>query len=92
MINIDSIAEEESDESEVTTIVGHRYIVTLDCNTIDEALRETINAIAPDKIISRRGAQFAIGTFTDHSHAEKLLEVIGEQYPEIKVAIVELDL
>ena len=92
MINIDSIAEEESDESEVTTIVGHRYIVTLECSTIDEALRETITAIAPDKIISRRGAQFAIGTFTDHSHAEKLLEVIGEQHPEIKVAIVELDL
>lgn len=93
MINIDSIAEEEeSDESEVTTIVGHRYIVTLECSAIDEALRETITAIAPDKIISRRGAQFAIGTFTDHSHAEKLLEVIGEQHPEIKVAIVELDL
>ena len=90
MINIDAISE-ESDESDVTPLVGHRYIVVLECESIDDALRATISATAPEKMISRRGTQFAIGTFTDHAEADALLTTIEEKHPEVTASIVELD-
>jgi hypothetical protein len=90
MINIDAISE-ESDESDVTPLVGHRYLVVLECESIDDALRATISATAPEKMISRRGTQFAIGTFTDHAEADALLTTIEEKHPEVTASIVELD-
>lgn len=64
----------------------------LECDTIDEALRQTITATSPDKVISRRGAQFAIGTFTDYAEATALLTALAEQHPDVGATIVELDL
>ena len=90
MINIDTIEEEDDDNT--TPLVGSRYIVMLECDTIDEALRQTITATSPDKVISRRGAQFAIGTFTDYAEATALLTALAEQHPEVSATIVELDL
>ena len=90
MINIDAISE-ESNESDVTPLVGHRYLVVLECESIDDALRATISATAPEKMISRRGTQFAIGTFTDHAEADALLTTIEEKHPEVTASIVELD-
>ena len=90
MINIDTIEEEDDDNT--TPLVGSRYIVMLECDTIDEALRQTITATSPDKVISRRGAQFAIGTFTDYAEATALLTALAEQHPDVGATIVELDL
>ena len=90
MINIDTLEEEDTDNT--TTLVGSRYIVMLECDTIDEALRQTITATSPDKVISRRGAQFAIGTFTDYAEATALLTALAEQHPDVSATIVELDL
>jgi hypothetical protein len=42
-------------------------------------------------MISRRGTQFAIGTFTDHAEADALLTTIEEKHPEVTASIVELD-
>lgn len=90
MINIDTLEEEDTDNT--TPLVGSRYIVMLECDTIDEALRQTITATSPDKVISRRGAQFAIGTFTDYAEATALLTALSEQHPDVSATIVELDL
>ncbi|MBQ5924616.1 MAG: hypothetical protein IIW97_04670, partial [Alistipes sp.] len=90
MINIDTLEEEDTDNT--TPLVGSRYIVMLECDTIDEALRQTITATSPDKVISRRGAQFAIGTFTDYAEATALLTALAEQHPDVSATIVELDL
>jgi hypothetical protein len=90
MINIDTLEEEDDDNT--TPLVGSRYIVMLECDTIDEALRQTITATSPDKVISRRGAQFAIGTFTDYAEATALLTALAEQHPDVSATIVELDL
>lgn len=94
MINIDSVTHQQDneDDTEGTDLVGHRYIVILECNTISDALRETITSTTPDKVISRRGAQFAIGTFTDQSEADILLSTIEEKHPEVTASLVELDL
>jgi hypothetical protein len=43
-------------------------------------------------VISRRGAQFAIGTFTDYAEATALLTALAEQHPDVGATIVELDL
>ena len=90
MINIDTLEEEDTDNT--TPLVGSRYIVMLECDTINEALRQTITATSPDKVISRRGTQFAIGTFTDYAEATALLTALAEQHPDVSATIVELDL
>jgi hypothetical protein len=90
MINIDNLSKNEDDTENVAP-VGSRYVVILNCSTISDALRETITSTSPDKSISRRGAQFAIGTFTDHSEADLLLSTIEEKHPEITVSIEELN-
>ena len=90
MINIDTLEEEDTDNT--TPLVGSRYIVMLECDTINEALRQTITTTSPDKVISRRGAQFAIGTFTDYAEATALLTALSEQHPDVSATIVELDL
>ena len=90
MVNIDSIDEQE--DTEVVVPVGHRYMVMLECDSLSESMRATISSTSPDKMITRRGAQFAIGTFTDHSEADILLSTIEEKHPEIKASIIELNL
>lgn len=84
--------EEEGGEESVAQPSGHRYIVLLECGEISESMRNTIAQAAPEKRISRRGAGFAIGTFTARSDAESLKNAISENHPKIKVSIVELNI
>ena len=87
-----SAANEEGSEESVAQPSGHRYIVLLECSEISESMRNTIAQAAPEKRISRRGAGFAIGTFTAKSDAESLKSAISENHPKIKVSIVELNI
>ena len=91
MVNL-SEPEQEVKESVKEQPSGHRYIVLLECGEISEPMRSTIAQSAPDKRISRRGAGFAIGTFTARSDAEGLKGAIEENHPKIKVSIVELNI
>ena len=88
----DDESESEGANAEVSQTLGHRYIVLLECNIISESMRSTISRVAPDKRISRRGAGFAIGTFTVRSDAESLQKVLSEDYPNIGVSIIELNI
>ncbi|MBO5801211.1 MAG: hypothetical protein J6R16_02950 [Alistipes sp.] len=94
MTNIDKMEDEgENDENgENVDIVGHRYIVMLECESISDAMRDTITNAAPEKMISRRGSQFAIGTFTEQTEAEELRLLIEESFPDVKASVVELEL
>lgn len=64
----------------------------LECESISDAMRDTITNAAPDKMISRRGSQFAIGTFTEQTEAEELRLLIEESFPDVKASVVELEL
>ena len=85
---------EPEPEEEVANVQtsGHRYIVQLACNALSETIRNTISMVAPDKRISRRGASFAVGTFTERSEAQTLQRALMESDPDIAVAIVELNI
>ena len=85
---------EPEPEEEVATVQtsGHRYIVQLECNALSETIRNTISMVAPDKRISRRGASFAVGTFTERSEAQTLQRALMESDPDIAVSIVELNI
>lgn len=89
-----SVNDKESDgsDADLSQTLGSRYIVLLECNAITDSMRSTIATIAPDKRVSRRGAGFAIGTFTSRSDAEGLHKVLEENYPNIKVSIIELNI
>ena len=85
-------SESDSANAEMSQTLGHRYIVLLECNAISESMRSTISRVAPDKRISRRGAGFAIGTFTMRGDAESLQKVLSEDHPNIDVSIIELNI
>lgn len=85
-------SESEDAGAELSQTLGHRYIVLLECNAISESIRSTISSFAPDKRISRRGAGFAIGTFSVRSDAEALQRVLSENHPNIEVSIIELNI
>ena len=87
-----SLPEPEVEETEVLQPSGHRYIVLLECGAISESMRATINTVAPDKRISRRGAGFAIGTFSLRDDAETLQSALLESNPNMEVSIVELNI
>lgn len=87
-----SLPEPEVEQTEVQQPSGHRYIVLLECSAISESMRATISAVAPDKRISRRGAGFAIGTFSVCDDAENLQTALLESNPGLKVSIVELNI
>ena len=87
-----NLCQEEDDEADKPVASSNRYIVTLECDNISDDMRQLITATTPDKMISRRGAQFAIGTFTERSEADLLMSTLIEHYPDIEVTIVELDL
>ena len=87
-----SVPEEESVATDSAQSVGQRFIVLLECGAITDSMRNTIDMVAPDKRISRRGSGFAIGTFTARSDAETLQSAIMENHPNVEVSIVELNL
>lgn len=86
-----SLPEPEVEQS-VTLSSGHRYMVMLECNALSESMRNVISMVAPDKRISRRGAGFAVGTFTERGEAESLQKALLESDPGITVSIVELNI
>lgn len=91
MVNLSTESDEET-SSEVVTPAGNRYIVMIECETLSDNIRETITGVAPDKMISRRGNKFAIGTFTERSEADMLLSTLMDRYPKITVTIEVIDL
>ena len=70
----------------ITSALGNR------ADSISDDMRQLISTTTPDKMISRRGQQFAIGTFAERSEADLLMSSLAEHYPDLEVAIVELDL
>lgn len=90
MVNL-SLAAEEDDTTEIIP-VGSRYIVILECETLSDEVRATITATAPEKMISRTGGKFAVGTFADRSEADVLISILQDMHPDITVSIKELDL
>ena len=90
MVNLS--AEESSDEGTNVAATGSRYLVMVECDAISDDMRTTITETSPDKIISRRGTQFAIGTFASRSEADILMATLTERYPDTTVSIVELDI
>ena len=91
MVNL-TAEEKREDKDEDDTPVGHRYIIILECTTIDDEVRASITSTAPDKMISRVGGNFAIGTFTYRAEADLLISTLMEKHPEVTVSIRELDL
>lgn len=89
-----NLSEEKSEKGEANEPVAsnNRYIVTLECDSISDDMRQLISTTTPDKMISRRGQQFAIGTFAERSEADLLMSSLAEHYPDLEVAIVQLDL
>lgn len=90
MVNL-SVAAESDGEEEITP-VGSRYVVVMECDSLSEDMRTMINATAPEKRISRIGADFAVGTFTERAEADILISTLMEQHPEVVVRLKELDL
>ena len=84
--------EPEADEVAVAQSSGSRYMVMIECNALSDAMRNAINMVAADKRISRRGAGFAVGTFSERGEAENLQKALLESDPNTKVSIVELNI
>ena len=88
MVNISQQREDDDQEE----IVLSRYMVVVGCETMEDAMRSAIEATAPDKMISRRGSQFVIGTFNSRADASHLVEVLTEQFPDVDSTLLELDI
>ncbi|MBO7263699.1 MAG: hypothetical protein J6U93_04155 [Alistipes sp.] len=84
--------EPENEEVATTQSSGQRYIVLLESNTLSESLRNIIEMVAPDKRVWRRGAGFAVGTFSERSEAENLHKALLESDPNTSMSIVELNI
>ena len=90
MVNI-TAEESGNTKEEVATPAGNRYIVMIECETLSDDMRATITSTSPDKMISRRGAKFAIGTFTERSEADMLLSTLTDKYPDVVATIEVID-
>lgn len=90
MVNLSEVKEEKGQES--VADIENRYLVAIECEELSDDMRELINTTTPDKMISRRGAQFAIGTFTERSEADLLMSTLMDKYPDIAVSIIVLDM
>lgn len=86
MVNLSAVTEDNDSET-ATTPSGRRYIVMVECDSISDDMRSTIESTAPDKMISRRGTKFAIGTFTERSEADMLLSTLTDKYPDVVITI-----
>lgn len=87
-----SIPKPESEDVVDAQPQSQRYIVLLECGTLSESLRNIINMVAPDKRVWRRGAGFAVGTFSERDEADKLYKSLQESDPDIAVSVVELNI
>ena len=84
-------SSDEGDEGD-SPIVGQRYVVHIETDTMSDDMRTTIEQTAPKKSISRIGGRFMVGTFTSRADADLLLTVLSEAYPDCTVTISELEL
>ena len=87
-----SIPEPESEDVVDAQPQSQRYIVLMECGTLSESLRNIINMVASDKRVWRRGAGFAVGTFSERDEADKLYKSLQESDPDIAVSVVELNI
>lgn len=93
MVNLSAHEQESGEEGQTTTVVaGDRYVVILDIDTLSDEVRATIQSIAPDKMISRSGSRFVVGTFTERSEADMLLSTLADTHPTISVSINQIEL
>ena len=69
-----------------------RYMINIECETMDEAMRAAIEQNAPNKIISRSGAGFSVGVFTDRSEADAVVSTLTDLYPQTNIIINEIEM
>ena len=93
VINI-TAAEDGNTESEVVNmpVVGMRYMVQIEAESLTDEMRATINSTAPGKMLSRAEGCFVVGTFTERSEADMLLTTLMDQHPDIVVTLNEIEL
>lgn len=88
-----TLLDSSDDSSEGNSpVVGHRYVVHIETDTMSDDMRATIEQTAPKKSISRVGGRFMVGTFTSRADADLLFTVLSEAYPDCTVTISELEL
>ena len=87
-----NLTEDNDDEPRPTVIVGNRYMVHIDVESISDDMRATITQVAPSKMISRTGGKFAVGVFNNRSEADLLVTTLAELYPETTVEITEIEI
>lgn len=93
MVNI-TAAEEGDEDGEFgdMPVVGMRYMVEIETDTLSDDMRATINQAAPGKMVSRADGKFVVGTFTERSEADMLLTTLIDQYHDIAVTLKEIEL
>ena len=87
-----NLSDEDTDEEQPTIIVGNRYMVQIDTESISDDMRATITQVAPAKMISRAGSKFAVGVFNNRSEADLLVTTLAELYPDTAVEITEIEI
>lgn len=87
-----NLSDEDTNEEQPTIIVGNRYMVQIDTESISDDMRATITQVAPAKMISRAGSKFAVGVFNNRSEADLLVTTLAELYPDTAVEITEIEI
>ena len=92
MTNISDATTDEDDTAIQIPITGLRYTIAIEAEQLDDSVRELIESIASNKMLSRANGKFIIGTFTSHSEADVIVSVLSESYPELNISINEIEL
>lgn len=87
-----NISKQVDEEESISDLAPSRYVVSVNCATMEDDMRNLIENIAPDKMISRRGTQFVVGTFSSRADAEYLVERLNQQFTDVESTLVELDI
>ena len=92
MVNLSQLNQEDSVDSSATIIAGNRFIVIISTEILSDEVRATIQSAAPDKMITRSGDRFVVGTFTERSDADMVLSTLADTHPELSVSISQIEL
>ena len=92
MVNLSQLNQEDSVDSSATIIAGNRFIVIISTDILSDEVRATIQSAAPDKMITRSGDRFVVGTFTERSDADMVLSTLADTHPELSVSISQIEL
>lgn len=87
-----SVVANNSSKTEKATDSKVRYMVIINAQNLDNAMRQLITRIAPGKMVSRSGNTYAIGMFTDYGEADNLLTTLSEAYPTLEMGISETEI